>query len=100
MNYRGLNNLRIKNSYPMLLIKESLDCLVHAKRFTQLDLPSTYHQMQIRKANKWKWPFLPNTATLNTRLCFLVYLTLQLAFRAILIKSLPKNSISFDCIFR
>ena len=34
INYRGLNNLMIKNRYPLPLIGESLDHLVCAKRFT------------------------------------------------------------------
>ena len=43
VNYRGLNNLTIKNWYPLSLIGESLDRLERAKRFTQLDLTSAYH---------------------------------------------------------
>ena len=42
-NHPGLNNLRIKNWYPLPLIGKSLDWLGYAKRFTQLDLISTYH---------------------------------------------------------
>lgn len=34
VDYRGLNNLTIKNRYPLLLIGESLDRLGRAKRFT------------------------------------------------------------------
>ena len=43
VNYRGFNNLTIKNRYPLPLIGESLDRLGRAKRFTQLDLISAYH---------------------------------------------------------
>ncbi len=34
MDYQGLNNLTIKNRYPLLLIGEVLDCLGRAKQFT------------------------------------------------------------------
>ena len=34
LNYWGLNNLTIKNWYPLLLIAEALDRLDRAKRFT------------------------------------------------------------------
>ncbi len=34
MDYRGLNNLTIKNQYPFPLIGEALDCLGRVKRFT------------------------------------------------------------------
>ena len=43
VDYRGLNNLMIKNCYPLPLIGELLDYLGHAKYFTQLDLINIYH---------------------------------------------------------
>ena len=57
VDYRGLNNLTIKNRYPLPLIGESLDCLGCAKRFTQLDLTNAYHRMRIRKGDEWKTAF-------------------------------------------
>ncbi len=52
IDYWGLNNLMIKNKYPLPLIGESLDRLGQAKWFTQLDLTSAYHQMRIREGNE------------------------------------------------
>ena len=52
VNYRDLNNLTIKNRYPLPLIGESLDRLGRVKRFTQLDFTSAYYQMRIREGNK------------------------------------------------
>ena len=57
VDYQGLNNLTIKNQYPLLLVKESLDRLGQARQFTQLDLTSAYHQIKIRKGDKWKTAF-------------------------------------------
>ena len=57
VDYRGLNNLTIKNRYPLLLIRESLDRLGRAKQFTKLNLISAYHRMRIRKGGKWKTAF-------------------------------------------
>ena len=57
VDYRGLNNLTIKNRYPLPLIGESLDCLGRAKRFTQLDLTNAYHRMRIREGDEWKTAF-------------------------------------------
>ena len=54
VNYWGLNNLTIKNRYPLPLIEESLDRLRRARRFTQLNLTSIYHQMRIRERDEWK----------------------------------------------
>ena len=57
VDYRGLNNLTIKNRYPLPLIGESLDRLGRARRFTQLDLTSAYHRMRIREGDEWKTAF-------------------------------------------
>ena len=57
VDYRGFNNLTIKNCYLLPLIDELLDCLGHTKRFTQLDLTNTYHRMRIRKDDEWKTVF-------------------------------------------
>ena len=54
VNYQGLNNLTIKNRYPLLLIGELLDRLGKARQFIQLNLTSAYHQMRICKGDKWK----------------------------------------------
>ncbi len=57
VDYRGLNNLTIKNWYPLPLVGESLDRLGWAQRFTQLDLTNAYHRMRIRESDKWKTAF-------------------------------------------
>ena len=57
VDYWALNNLTIKNWYPLPLIVESLDRLGRAKRFTQLDLTSAYHQMRIKEGDEWKTAF-------------------------------------------
>ena len=57
VDYRGLNNLTIKNCYLLPLIGESLNCLGRAKRFTQLDLTNAYHRMRIREGDEWKTAF-------------------------------------------
>ena len=52
VDYQGLNNLTIKNRYPLPLIGESLDRLGRAKQLTQLNLTSAYHQIRIREKDK------------------------------------------------
>ena len=52
VDYWDLNNLTIKNRYPLPFIGESLNRLGRAKRFTQLDLTSAYHQMRIKEGDK------------------------------------------------
>ncbi len=57
VDYQGLNNLTIKNRYPLPLVGESLDRLGRARRFTQLDLTNAYHRMRIREGEEWKTAF-------------------------------------------
>ena len=57
IDYQRLNNLTIKNCYPLLLIGKLLNCLGCTKRFTQLNLINAYHWMRIWKGNKWKIAF-------------------------------------------
>ena len=57
IDYQGLNNLMIKNRYPLLLIGELLNRLGRTKRFTQLDLTSAYHQIRIKEDDEWKTAF-------------------------------------------
>ena len=57
VDYRDLNNLTIKNRYPLHLSDESLNRPGCANRFTQLDLTSAYHQIRIWKGDKWKTAF-------------------------------------------
>ena len=47
IDYRALNQLTIKNRYPLPRIDDLFDCLQGAKFFTSLDLAQGYHQIQI-----------------------------------------------------
>ena len=57
VDYRGLNEIIIKNHYPLSLISEIMDWLAGANVFTQLDLHDTYHWLCIWKGDEWKTAF-------------------------------------------
>ena len=57
VDYQGLNNIIIKNCYPLLLICKLLDQLRRVKQFTQLDLTNAYHWMKSHKGDEWKTVF-------------------------------------------
>ena len=57
VDYRGLNQVTIKNRHPLPLISETLDRLSGAKLFTKLDLKDAYHHIRIKEGDEWKTAF-------------------------------------------
>ncbi|KAK2905716.1 hypothetical protein Q8A73_009659 [Channa argus] len=55
IDYGGLNNITIKNKYPLPLL--NFESLQDAAIFTKLDLRNAYHLVQIREGDKWKTAF-------------------------------------------
>ncbi|PRP79435.1 retrotransposable element protein [Planoprotostelium fungivorum] len=57
VDYRKLNNLTVKNVYPLPLIAELLDRFAGAKIFTKLDLKDAYWHLRIKEGHEWKTAF-------------------------------------------
>jgi hypothetical protein len=57
INYRGLNNVTRKDSYPLPLIADLFDRLGKARIYTRLDLPDAYHLVRIKEGDEWKTTF-------------------------------------------
>ena len=57
VDYRGLNQVTVKNRYPLPLIPELLDRLSQASIFTKIDLRSAYNLVRIRPGDEWKTAF-------------------------------------------
>uniref|UniRef100_A0A8C7ZXU4 ribonuclease H n=1 Tax=Oryzias sinensis TaxID=183150 RepID=A0A8C7ZXU4_9TELE len=57
IDYRGLNNITIRNTYPLPLLQTAFDQLSGAQVFTKLDLRSAYHLIRIREGDEWKTAF-------------------------------------------
>lgn len=57
VDYRSLNELTIKNRYPIPRIHETLSLLGKAKYFSKLDVISAFHRMRIAKGDEYLTAF-------------------------------------------
>ena len=58
VDYHALNEVTIKNKYPLLMINDLFDQLQGAKVFSKIDLRSGYHQLKIREQDIPKTAFI------------------------------------------
>ena len=57
VDYRGLNKITVRNSYPLPLMEELLDRLHGARYFSKLDLQKGYHQVRVADQDVHKTAF-------------------------------------------
>ena len=57
VDYRSLNAITKKNKHPLSLMQTLFDFLGRKKRYTKLDIISTYHALRICAGNEWKTAF-------------------------------------------
>ena len=63
IDYRGLNDITVKNNFPLPRIDDLHDRLGKARYFTKLDLYSGYHQIPIRPGDEHKTAFTSRYGT-------------------------------------
>ncbi len=61
IDYRRLNDITVKNRYPLPLMSSAFELLQGVAIFTKLDLRNAYHLVRIREGDEWKTAF--NTST-------------------------------------
>ena len=57
IDYRSLNNLTVKDRYPLPHLEELLDRVIGAKVFSKIDLQSGYHQVMVEEGDIHKTAF-------------------------------------------
>ena len=57
MDYRDINEMTIKNRYPLPMIQETLIQLSKARYFTKLDSRGAYNQIRMAEGDEWKTAF-------------------------------------------
>jgi hypothetical protein len=56
-DYRMLNDMTVKNKYPLPLISELVNQLHGAKYFTKLDVQWGFNNVRIQEGDEWKAAF-------------------------------------------
>ncbi|SJL09290.1 uncharacterized protein ARMOST_12667 [Armillaria ostoyae] len=69
-DYRKLNEMMIKNQYPLPFISELMDKLGSTKYFTKLDVWWGYHNVCIKKDDEWKATFRTNCGLFESTIMF------------------------------
>lgn len=57
IDYRALNEITIKNKFPIPLVEDLFFELANAKFFTKLDLRAGYHQVRMKEGEEYKTTF-------------------------------------------
>ncbi|PIL36423.1 hypothetical protein GSI_00111 [Ganoderma sinense ZZ0214-1] len=69
-DYQQLNDITIKNRYPLLLVSDLMDRLKKAKYFTKLDICWGYNNVQIKTGDEWKAAFVTNQGLFELNVMF------------------------------
>ena len=59
-DYQKLNDITVKNQYPLPLISELIDKLKNAKYYTKLDIQWGYNNIRMKEGDEWKAAFQTN----------------------------------------
>lgn len=57
IDFQGLNEITVKNTYPLSLINPAINPLYEAIIVTKIDLQNSYHQIWICDGDEWKTAF-------------------------------------------
>ena len=69
-DYRKLNEMTIKNRYPLPLIQELIDKLKSSKVFLKMDIQWGYNNIRIKEGDEWKAAFRMNKCLFKPTVMF------------------------------
>ena len=52
IDYKGLNEVTIKNNHLLPLLSETLERFAYAKHFTKIDIRNAYHRIRVCKEDE------------------------------------------------
>lgn len=71
MDYRKLNDMTIKNRFPMPLVDEILDEFARTQYFSSLDMTTCYPQIRMGLKDEHKIVFKTHHGTTSSESCYL-----------------------------
>jgi hypothetical protein len=92
-DYWKLNDITIKNRYPLPLAADIINQLQDAKIFTKFDVCWGYYNVRIRRGNEWKAAFVTNQGLFKPKVMFFGLTNLPATFQ-LLMNSIFANLIA------
>jgi transposase InsO family protein len=91
-DYRRLNEITVKNRYPLPLVPDIISRLRGAKYFTKFDVRWGYNNVRIKEGDEWKAAFATNRGLFEPKVMFFGLTNSPATFQALM------NSIFSDLI--
>ena len=83
-DYRKLNDITVKNRYPLPLASDIINKLKGAKIFTKFDVRWGYHNVRIKEGDEWKAAFVTNRGLFEPRVMFFGLTNSPATFQALM----------------
>ena len=96
-DYRKLNDMTIKNSYPLPLISDLVNKLSKAKYFTKLDVRWGYNNVRMKEGDEWKAAFRTNRGLFEPLVMFFGLTNSPATFQTMM-NDLFKDVIDAGCV--
>ena len=96
-DYRKLNDMTVKNSYPLPLISDLVNKLSKAKYFTKLDVRWGYNNVRMKEGDEWKAAFSTNRGMFEPLVMFFGLTNSPATFQTMM-NDLFKDVIDQGCV--
>ena len=84
MGYRALNEITIKNHYPIPRIADLIESLSKASIFTKIDLRWGYNNVCIKEEDEWKTAFITRQGLFETTIMYFSFSNAPATFQSMM----------------
>lgn len=84
MDYRSLNEITVKNRYPIPRINDLIDALSNATVFTKIDLRWGYNNVRIKEGDEWKTAFITQRGLFEALVMYFGFANAPATFQAMM----------------